>query len=85
MYNDLFTIFGVTVHGYGLMTGLGVVGALLMAWKRSKIRGLSDDTATTLVLLAVIIGYIGAKIFFILTHFLIFSAILSVLWGRKVL
>ena len=69
MYNDLFTIFGVTVHGYGLMTGLGVVGALLMAWKRSKVRGLSDDTATTLVLLAVIIGYIGAKIFFILTHF----------------
>ena len=69
MYNDLFTVFGLTVHGYGLMTGLGVVAALLMAWHRSKARGLSDDTATTLVLLAVIIGYVGSKIFFVLTHF----------------
>ncbi len=69
MYNDLFTVFGLTVHGYGLMTGLGVVAALLMAWRRSRARGLSDDTATTLVLLAVIIGYVGSKLFFLLTHF----------------
>ena len=68
MYNDLFTFFGITVHGYGLMIGLGVVGALLMAWHRSKARGLSDDTATSLVLLAVIIGFLGAKVFFVLTH-----------------
>lgn len=68
MYNDLFSVFGITVHGYGLMIGLGVIGALLMAWDRSKKRGLSDDTATSLVLLAVIVGFIGAKIFFILTH-----------------
>ena len=68
MYNDLFTVFGLTVHGYGLMTGLGVVAALMLAWRRSKARGLSDDTATTMVLLAVIIGYVGSKIFFILTH-----------------
>ena len=68
MYNDLFTIFGLTVHGYGLMIGLGVVGALMMAWHRSKARGLSDDTATSMVLLAVIVGFIGAKIFFVLTH-----------------
>ena len=68
MYNDLFSVFGLTIHGYGLMTGLGVIGALLMAWKRSKARGLSDDTATSLVLLAVIVGYMGAKLFFVLTH-----------------
>ena len=68
MFNDLFTVFGITVHGYGLMIGLGVIGALMMAWHRSKARGLSDDTATSLVLLAVIVGFIGGKIFFILTH-----------------
>ena len=69
MYNDLFTVFGLTVHGYGLMIGLGVLAALWMGCARAKARGLSDDTATTLVLLAVIIGFVGAKIFFVLTHF----------------
>ena len=69
MYNDLFTVFGLTVHGYGLMIGLGVLAALWMGCARAKARGLCDDTATTLVLLAVIIGFVGAKIFFVLTHF----------------
>ena len=69
MYNDLFTVFGLTVHGYGLMIGLGVLAALTLSSLRARARGLSDDTATTMVLLAVIVGFLGAKIFFILTHF----------------
>ena len=30
MYNEIFSIGPVTIHGYGLMIGLGVAVALLM-------------------------------------------------------
>ena len=30
MYNDLFSIGGLTVHGYGLCIGLGIAAALLL-------------------------------------------------------
>ena len=31
MYNDLFSIVGLTVHGYGLCIGLGIAAALLLS------------------------------------------------------
>ena len=30
MYNDLFSIGGLTVHGYGLCIGIGIAAALLL-------------------------------------------------------
>ena len=68
MYNDLFTVFGLTVHGYGLMIGLGVVGSLMLSWRRARQRGMSEDTVSTMTILAVVIGFLGGKIFFLLTH-----------------
>ena len=29
MYNDLFSIGGLTVHGYGLCIGIGIASAVL--------------------------------------------------------
>ena len=68
MYNDLFSVFGITVHGYGLMIGLGVVASLLLSWHRAKVRGLDEDTVSTVTILVVILGFAGGKIFFLLTH-----------------
>ena len=68
MYNDLFTVFGVTVHGYGLMIGLGVVASLLLSWHRAKVRGLDEDMVSTITILVVILGFAGGKLFFLLTH-----------------
>ncbi|MBR6114367.1 MAG: prolipoprotein diacylglyceryl transferase [Oscillospiraceae bacterium] len=68
MHNDLFTVFGLTVHGYGLMVGLGVVAALLLSWRRARERSLSEDTVTALVLTALLSGFIGSKILYSLTH-----------------
>ena len=74
MYNDLFTVFGLTVHGYGLMIGLGVVASLMLSWRRARQKGVSEDTVSTMTILAVVIGFIGGKIFFLLTHWSMFMA-----------
>ena len=68
MYNDLFTVFGLTVHGYGLMIGLGVVASLMISWRRARLKGVSEDTVSTMTILAVVIGFLGGKVFFLLTH-----------------
>ena len=49
MYNDLFTIGQLTIHGYGLMIGIGVVCAVLAAQFRAKKKGLSTDSLYSIV------------------------------------
>lgn len=68
MYNDLFTVFGVTVHGYGLMIGLGIVASLLLNWRRAKARALSEDDVTSVTIWVLLGGFLGAKILYILTQ-----------------
>ena len=67
MYNDLFTVFGLTVHGYGLMIGIGTAIAMFWSQSRAKKRGLSDDLALTMVLWALIFGWGCSKILYIIT------------------
>jgi phosphatidylglycerol:prolipoprotein diacylglycerol transferase len=67
MYNDLFTIAGLTVHGYGLMIGLGVVCAITLAHFRAKRKGLSSDAVWSMALLALIFGFVGAKLLYAVT------------------
>lgn len=67
MYNELFSLGPVTIYGYGLCTGLGVVAALLISWRRAANRGLNTDIPSELAILALICGYAGAKLLYILT------------------
>ncbi len=64
MHNDILTIGSFTIHGYGLMIGIGVVCAVLLAQFRAKKKGLNPDTLYSIVLLALIFGFIGAKLLF---------------------
>ena len=43
MKNDLLTIGPVTIHGYGLMIGIGVIAAYLTAEYRAKKLKLDPD------------------------------------------
>ena len=43
MYNDLFSIGPLTVHGYGLMIAIGVLAGLFVAEARAKKRGMNSD------------------------------------------
>lgn len=61
MYNDLFSIGPITVHSYGLFTAIALLMALLVACKRSKKFGLSDDICYGILFVGVITGYIGSK------------------------
>lgn len=67
MYNDLFTVFGITIHGYGLMIGIGTAIAMLWSQARAKKKGLSDDLALTMVLWALLFGWGCSKILYIIT------------------
>ena len=64
MYNDILTIGPFTIHGYGLMIGLGILCALLVASKRAKSRQLNEDTVYSLGMVALVFGFIGAKLLY---------------------
>lgn len=68
MHNDLLTVFGLTIHGYGLMIGLGIVASLLLSWRRARARGLSEEDVTSVTVWALLGGFLGAKLLFILTE-----------------
>lgn len=68
MYNDILKIGPVTVHGYGLMIGIGVVAALLVGDYRAKKKGLVGDYLYGMTFVTVILGFMTAKILFILTE-----------------
>lgn len=74
MYNNLFKIGPVTVHGYGLMIGIGVLCALLVASRRAGKRGLQPDTIYSLGILALVFGFLGAKIMYCLVDLKTFLA-----------
>lgn len=69
MYNDLFTIGGITFHGYGLMIGIGIISAYLLAEYRAKKMGLDPDHLFPLLLYGAGFGLAGAKLLYYLTIF----------------
>lgn len=69
MHNDILTIGPLTVHGYGLMIGIGVLCALLIGSYRAKKKGLSEDVVFSVVLCGVIFGFLGAKLLYVFSNF----------------
>ena len=74
MYNDLFSIGPFTVHGYGLMIAIGVVVGLFIADKRSPKRGMNGDNVYSVTMWTLLMGFLCAKILFIITYFKSFLA-----------
>ena len=68
MYNEILTIGSITIHGYGLMIGMGVMAALLLGDYRSKKFGLNGDHIYGMTFSAVILGFVAARILFIITE-----------------
>ena len=64
MYNDIFTIGPVTIHGYGLMIATGVLCALVIGIRRSRSRGMDPDIVMSLGLIALAAGFLGAKLLY---------------------
>ncbi|MBO4901237.1 MAG: prolipoprotein diacylglyceryl transferase [Lachnospiraceae bacterium] len=69
MARDLFSIGRFTIHGYGLMIGLGFLLAVLMGNYRAKKRGLSDDHFTNMAICVLLFGFMGGKLLFIIVEY----------------
>lgn len=69
MYNDLFSIGPVTIHGYGLMIGIGFLCCVLMGIYRAKKYDMDQNAAVDIALLGVFFGFIGAKVLYIIVEF----------------
>lgn len=68
MYNDIFTIGPITIHGYGLMIGIGVIVALLVGDFRAGRKGLNGELIYGLTITTVVLGFLAAKILYIITE-----------------
>ncbi len=68
MYNEILSIGPITIHGYGLMIGIGVAIALLMGDYRAKKKGLNGDLIYGLTITTVVLGFLCARILFIITE-----------------
>ena len=74
MYNEILSIGPVTNNGYGLMIGIGVMVALLMGDYRAMNKGLIGDLIFGLTITTVILGFLCARVLFILTEWKAFLA-----------
>ena len=61
-----FTIFGIDIMWYGLLIGIGMVLAVLLACKRAPRHGLSDDRMLDIALWSIPAGVIGARIYYVI-------------------
>lgn len=59
------TLFGFSLHWYGVLITLGVLGALVQAFLREKRLGLEKDTSINLALICVPVGIICARIYYV--------------------
>ena len=60
------TIFGFTIHWYGVLIALGVLGAVLLAWLREEKLGLKRETTLDLALICVPVGIVCARLYYVL-------------------
>lgn len=68
MKNELFSIGPFTVYGYGLMIAIGIIAAYLIGEYRAKKYHLDADRVFSIMIWAVLGGFLGAKLLYILTQ-----------------
>lgn len=68
MKNELLTLGPLTIHGYGLMIGIGVIAAYLLAEYRAKKKGMNYDLIFNLTIWCLVGGILGAKLLYLITQ-----------------
>ncbi len=69
MHNEILKIGGLTVSGYGLMISIGIIAAVLLGDYRAKRKGLNSDVIWELAIVVCLLGFIGAKLLFVIVEF----------------
>jgi phosphatidylglycerol:prolipoprotein diacylglycerol transferase len=65
MQQVLFHIGGLRVFSYGFFIALGILVATLWMLRQAKKEGMSQETVLDCVLIAVIAGIVGARLFYV--------------------
>ena len=64
-----FTIFGFNIYYYGLFIVTGYTLACVYLIKRKKLFGLTQDNIYDLVILAILCGLVGARLYFMIFNY----------------
>jgi phosphatidylglycerol:prolipoprotein diacylglycerol transferase len=69
MKTEIFKIGSFSVHGYGLMIGIGFIIALIVGEYRAKKKHMSDEAVIDIAILAGVLGFLGGKILYVIVSF----------------
>ncbi len=69
MYNNLFSIGSLTIHSYGVMIAVGFAVAIVMSYFWAKAYGLKKEAIIDIALLAMIFGFLGAKLLYVIVEY----------------
>lgn len=69
MKEILFSIGPIKIYSYGFMIAIGVISAILLASYRMKKRNMNNDVIYSIAIIALIFGFIGSKLLYILVEF----------------
>ena len=61
-----FEIFGISVMWYGVLIAIGMALGILLALRRAKAVGFSEDDLLNVLLIAIPSGIVGARIYYVL-------------------
>lgn len=74
MKNELFSIGPITVYGYGLMIGIGILVCVLMGMRRAKKYSLKEEAVIDIAIVGLIVGWLGAKVLYVIVEWKAFIA-----------
>lgn len=69
MRSILFSIGKLNIPGYGFMIGIGFIVALLVGEYRAKKKGLNQESVIDMAIIAILCGFLGAKLLYVIVNF----------------
>ena len=72
MYNEILKIGPVTIHGYGLMIGIGILCALFFGLRLARKKDLNTDEIYNLTILCAVSGFVCAKLLYCIVEWKVF-------------
>jgi phosphatidylglycerol:prolipoprotein diacylglycerol transferase len=69
MRKILFSIGKLNIPGYGFMIGIGFIVALIIGELRAKKKGLDKECVLDMAIIAIVTGFLGAKLLFVIVNF----------------
>lgn len=68
MYNNIFSIGKITIHGYGLMIGIGFLAAVLIGMYRAKKKGMDQEAILDIAIYCILAGFLGGKLLYVIVE-----------------